>query len=86
MYTLLQIVIYLQSVDSSSITLLNHYNTLKQCENKINQTYKRNIEGGITVKRLKDNDNKIFLKISTPELQAITYWHCKKAIFFEAVK
>ena len=35
MYTLLQIVIYLQSVDSSSVTLLNHYDTQKECENKI---------------------------------------------------
>ena len=36
MYTLLQIVIYLQSVDSSSVTLLNHYDTQKECENIVN--------------------------------------------------
>ena len=82
MYTSFQIVIYLQSVDSSSVTLLNHYDTQKECENIIDQTYKRNFEGGIPVKKLKDDEGKIYLKISTPELQAITYWHCKKAIFF----
>ena len=86
MYTLLQLVIYLNSIDSSSITLLNHYNTRKECENIINQTYKRNIEGGIDIKKLKDDENKIYLKISTPKLQTLTYWHCKKAIFFKPEK
>ena len=73
-------------IDSSSVTLLNHYDTQKECENKIDQTYKRNFEGGIPVKKLKDDEGKIYLKISTPELQAITYWHCKKAIFFKKKK
>ena len=54
----------------------------KNVKIKSNQTYKRNFEGGIPVKKLKDDEGKIYLKISTPELQAITYWHCKKAIFF----
>ena len=86
MYTLLQIIINLSAYDASNVTLLNHYDSLSNCQEKIHQTYKRNIQAGVNAILLKDQHDEMFLKISLPEQEALTYWHCKKAIFYEVTK
>ena len=79
MYTLLQI-INLIVYDASNVTLLNHYDSLSNCQEKFIRLI-REIFAGVNAVLLKDQHDEMFLKISLPEQEALTYWHCKKAIF-----
>ena len=81
MYTLLQIIINLNLLDSTNITLLKHFDNINDCQKKIEQTYERYEKANFFVKKLIDDDNEIYLKISEPDKKEYTYWQCKKALF-----
>ena len=53
------------------------------CENKLDKTYTRNIEGGNNAKILMDDEGKKFLKITFNKDESITYWFCKETIFYK---
>ena len=83
MYVLLQIIIYLNSLNSSNVTLLSNFKSITDCETKIEQTYKRYKEAGVNIMKLLDDDDITYLKIAEENEQTYTYWNCKKIIFYK---
>ena len=45
------------------MNIISHFNSLEVCEIKLEQTLKRNIDGGNNAKLLLDNDNNKYIKI-----------------------
>ena len=83
MFSLLQIILSISSFNVPTINVISHYDNLKLCENKLDQTYNRNIEGGNDAKILIDDESKKFLKITFNNDDSITYWFCKETIFYK---
>ena len=81
MYTLLQIITYLNFSFPPEVNIITHFKTLTSCEKKIDAVYKRFTEGNMSISKGIDNDNNLFLKIEEKENQS--YWFCKKAIFYK---
>ncbi len=86
MFTLLQIIFYLNTNNEPNITLLNHFDSLKNCETKILETYNRALDSEFLIEKLLDNEKNVYLKIHIPKEKTLTYWYCKKAIFYDAKK
>ena len=83
MYSLIQIILLLNSTEVPSVNVLTHFDNLTICENKLNETLKRNIEGGNNASLIKDNENNKFLKIEFNNEDTISYWLCKETIFYK---
>ena len=46
MYSLIQIILILNSAEVPTINVLSHFDNQKVCELKLDETLKRNLEGG----------------------------------------
>ena len=83
MYTLMQIVVFLNTSNVPQVTLLTHLENAEQCEKKINQAYDRYKSAGLKTILNDDDEGNSFLEYSIDQEDAISYMFCKKAIFFE---
>ena len=83
MYTLMQIVIFLNSSSLPQVTLLTHLKKLEQCEKKINQAHDRYKSSGIKTIIKNDEDGNSVLELSIANEESISYMFCKKAIFYK---
>ena len=62
MFSLLQIILSLNFAQAPIVNVLTHYDSLKVCEIKLEQTLRRNIDGGNNAEILTDKENNKFLK------------------------
>ena len=83
MYTLMQIIVFLNSTNVPQVTLLTHLEKLEQCENKINQARNRYKSAGIKTTLKNDEDGNSILELSVVNNESISYMLCKKAIFYK---
>jgi hypothetical protein len=83
MYTLMQIIVFLNSTNVPQVTLLTHLEKLEQCENKIDQARDRYKSAGIETTMKNDEDGNSILELSVTNEKSITYMFCKKAIFYK---
>ena len=83
MYSLIQIILILHSVEAPLINVLSHFDNQKVCEIKLNETLKRNLEGGNKAQMITDNENNKYLKIEINNEDSISYWYCKQTIFYK---
>ena len=83
MFSLLQIVFSLNVSQAPTVNILTHFNNLEVCETKLEQTLKRNIDGGNNAKRLLDNENNKYIKIEPNNDDSVSYWFCKETIFYK---
>jgi len=83
MYTLMQIIVFLNSANVPQVTLLTHLEKLEQCENKINQAHDRYKSAGIKATMKNDEDGNSVLELSIADEESISYMFCKKAIFYK---
>ena len=82
MYTLMQIVVFLNTLHIPQITLLTHFEKLEQCEKKIYQAFDRYENSGIESTIKNDEDGKSYLELNLNKEKKISYMLCKKAIFY----
>ena len=83
MVTLIQVIIYINSLNVPQITLINHYNSNELCNKSLNAVYTRLKKGNINVSIIKDDEDYDFLKVVMKEKSTKSYWFCKKAIFYK---
>ena len=82
MYTLLQIIIYLNFSKDPDINVITHTNSLESCEKKLYATHDRFFQGGISVLKKYDNNSNLYLKVQMKKENSESLWLCKKAIFY----
>ena len=63
MFSLLQIILSFNFAQPPTVNILSHFDNLKICEIKLDQIFRRNIDGGNNAKILVDNESNKFLKI-----------------------
>ena len=83
MYSLLQIILSMNSLNVPTVNVITHYNALEICENKLDETLKRNIQGGNDAKIVVDSESNKLLKIKFKNEDSISYWFCKETIFYK---
>ena len=83
MFSLIQVIVYLNIAMPPSISILTHFNNFEKCEKKLNETKGRAMRGGLKVIIDIDEDNLKYLKIINSNEKAMTYWYCKKTIFYK---
>ena len=83
MYSLLQIILALTSNDIPTVNVITHFDNLKICERKLDETLKRNIDGGNKAEIILDSEKNKILKIKFNHDATINYWFCKQTIFFK---
>ena len=59
MFSLLQLIFSLNVLQAPTVNVITHFTSLEVCEMKLEQTLKRNIDGGNNAKLLLDNENNI---------------------------
>ena len=84
MYTLLQIIIYLNFAHDPDVNVITHTNSLEICEKKLYATYDRFIQGGVYVSKKYDSNSNLYLKIQMKEEKSESLWFCKKTIFYKS--
>ena len=65
------------------MNVITHFDNLEVCEIKLEQTLKRNNDGGNNAKLLLDNDNNKYIKIEFNNDDSVSYWFCKETIFYK---
>ena len=83
MFSLLQVILSLNVSQTPTVNVITHLNSLEVCEIKLEQTFKRNIDGGNNAKLLLDNDNNKYIKIEFNNDDSVSYWFCKETIFYK---
>ena len=83
MYSLIQIILILNSAEVPNINVLTHFDNLKACEIKLYEALKRNLEGENNAQMITDNENNKLLKIEFDNEETISYWYCKQTIFYK---
>ena len=83
MYSLLQLILLLNPLQTPVVNVLTHFDTLKGCEIKLDETYKRNFAGGNDAKIIKNSENNKYLKIEFKNESTVSYWFCKQTIFYK---
>ena len=83
MFSLLQIILSSNSLYFPTVNIISHYDALNLCENKLDETYNRNIEGGNNAKILVDEESNKLLKITFNNDDSTSYWFCKETIFYK---
>ena len=83
MYTLMQIVVFLNTSNLPQVTLLTHLEKLEQCEKKIYESYDRFKNSNIKSTIKKDEEGNSFLELRITKEKKISYMLCKKAIFYK---
>ncbi len=83
MYTLLQIIIYLNFLQDPYVNVIMHTNSLESCEKKLSATYDRFIQGAMPITKKYDDDNNLYLKIQMKKENSESLWFCKKTIFYK---
>ena len=83
MYTLLQVVVFLNTTNLPQVTLLTHINKLEQCEKKIYDAYNRYKNSGINSNIKNDEEGNNYLELRIKKEKKISYMFCKKAIFYK---
>ena len=83
MFSLLQVILSLDVSQVPSVNVITHFKSLEVCEIKLEQTLKRNIDGGNNAKLLLDNDNNKYIKIEFNNDDSVSYWFCKETIFYK---
>ena len=81
MFSLLQVILSLNVSQGPTVNVITHFNSLEVCEIKLEQTLKRNIDGGNNAKLLLDNDKNKYIKIEFNNDDSVSYWFCKETIF-----
>ena len=83
MFSLLQVILSLDVSQVPTVNVITHFNSLEVCEIKLEQTLKRNIDGGNNAKLLLDSDNNKYIKIEFNNDDSVNYWFCKETIFYK---
>ena len=83
MFSLLQVILSLDVSQVPSVNVITHFKSLEVCEIKLEQTLKRNNDGGNNAKLLLDNDNNKYIKIEFNNDDSVSYWFCKETIFYK---
>ena len=81
MYSLLQIIVFLNTYNIPQVTILTHFETLEKCEKKIYDSLDRYKSFGIKAKIKKNEDNESILELKEANQGTISYMFCKDAIF-----
>ena len=84
MYTLLQVIIYLNFSQDPDVNVITHTSSFETCEKKLYDTYDRFIQGGVSISKKYDNNNNLYLKIQMRKENSESLWFCKKTIFFKS--
>ena len=84
MYTLLQIIIYLNFSQDPDVNVITHTSSLENCEKKLYASYDRFIRGGVSISKKYDNNNNLYLKIQMKKENSESLWFCKKTIFYNS--
>ena len=82
MFTLLQIIIYMNYAKPPEINILTHFDSMNKCEKKIEGVKKRYKKNTIDAKIKSDHDGNIFLT-RAKQGNKISYWFCKEAVFYK---
>ena len=83
MFSLLQVILSLDVSQVPSVNVITHFKSLEVCEIKLEQTLKRNIDGGNDAKLLLDSENNMYIKIEFNNDDSVSYWVCKETIFYK---
>ena len=83
MFLLLQVILSLDVSQVPSVNVITHFTSLEVCEMKLEQTLKRNIDGGNNARLLLDSDNNKYIKIEFNNDDSVSYWFCKETIFYK---
>ena len=83
MFSLLQVILSLNVSQTPTVNVITHLNSLEVCEIKLEQTLKRNIDGGNNARLLLDSDNNKYIKIEFNNDDSVSYWFCKETIFYK---
>ena len=83
MYTLLQIIIFLNFSKDPDVNVITHTSSLEMCEKKLYATYHRYIQGGVSVLKKYDYNNNLYLKIQMKKENSENLWLCKETIFYK---
>ena len=83
MFSLLQVILSLDVSQVPSVNVITQFKSLEVCEIKLEQTLKRNIDGGNNAKLLLDSDNNKYVKIEFNNDDSVSYWFCKETIFYK---
>ena len=83
MYTLINIIIYLNMQNIPQVNVVTNYQNLMKCESKFEENLSRikgnNKKGSIKI----DQDDKKYLEISDTANNLKSYWFCKEIIFYK---
>ena len=83
MYTLIQIIIYLNFSQNPDVNVITLTNSLESCEKKLYATHDRFIQGGMPISKEYDDDDNLYLKIQMKKENSESIWLCKKIIFYK---
>ena len=82
MYTLINIIIYLNTQNVPQINVVTNFKNLEVCESKFQENLERikgnNKKGSIKI----DQDNKKYLEIVDKANNLKSYWFCNEIIFY----
>ena len=82
MYTLINIIIYLNMQNVPKVNVITNFQNLEKCESKFEENLARikssNKKGSIKI----DQDNKKYLEISDTINDLKSYWFCNEIIFY----
>ncbi len=83
MFSLLQIIVYLNTINPPEANVLSHFTDLDLCNKKLYETKERaQKEGFKTIDNIRvDNHN--YLKIVSSDKKAVAYWYCKETVFYK---
>lgn len=81
MFSLLQLIIYLDNIKIPEVNVISHFENITVCEEKINSTFNRNKKAGMIAKLKVHDDDYNYLEISFPDKSIKTFWFCEKTIF-----
>ena len=82
MYTLVNIIIYLNMQNIPQVNVVTNFQNLEICESKFEENLSR-IRGNSKKGSIKiDQDNKKYLEISDLANNLKSYWYCNEIIFY----
>tara|TARA_Y100001954_G_C15314715_1_gene362331 strand:- start:219 stop:479 length:261 start_codon:yes stop_codon:yes gene_type:complete len=83
MTTLIQIIIFINNLNSPQISIVNHYNNMDDCSLTLAKIKLRYNENNSKAYIKDDYDDMKYLEVFTDNSAKKSYWYCKKALFYK---
>ena len=83
MYTLINIIMYINSYNAPAVNIISNFKNLESCEIKFDSTLNRIVNADIIGKIKYDDDDHKYLEIEDSNKRIKSYWFCKEIIFYK---